>query len=139
MKHLLLIIYCSLFIFLSGCGDNVKLRGRVTFPDGEPLKTGTIYFSTPLFQARANIRPDGYYDAGSLSEKDGLPAGTYKVYIVGAIEENEDPADETLRPLIAAEFVSEKTTPLEVTVPGENVYNITVEKPKPVSTKGNKR
>ena len=129
MKRLIYTLFVVLL--LTGCGDNVKLKGRVTFPDGEPLTTGTIYFTTSTFQARANIRSDGYYDVGSLSEKDGLPPGTYKVYIVGAIEENEDPTDETLRPLIAKEFVSEKTTPLEITVPGENVYNITVEKPTP--------
>ena len=140
MKRIFITAVLLFFIVLTGCGNNIKLKGRVTFPDGLPLTTGTIYFTDGTFQARANIRPDGYYDVGSLYEKDGLPPGTYKVYIVGAIEENEDPADETLRPLIAKEFVSEKTTPLEITVPGEkNVYNIAVEKPGLMSNEKVKR
>jgi hypothetical protein len=111
---------------LTGCGNNIKLTGRVVFPDGEPLTTGTIYFAKSDFQARANIRSNGYYDVGSLSEKDGLPPGTYKVYIIGAIENNPD---EKIISLIATEFIKAETTPLEITVPGENVYNITVQRP----------
>jgi hypothetical protein len=62
----------------------------------------------------------------TLSEKDGLPQETYKVYIIGAIENNPD---EKILSLIATEYIKEETTPLEISVPGENVYNITVKKP----------
>jgi hypothetical protein len=126
MNKLHYVLFLLTVMLLTGCGNNIKLSGRVVFPDGEPLTTGTIYFAKPDFQARANIRPDGYYNVGSLSEKDGLPPGIYKVYILGAIENNPD---EKIISLIATEYIREETTPLEITVPGENVYNITVEKP----------
>jgi len=122
-----LIYTLFIVLLLTGCSDKEKLSGKVVFPDGEPLTTGTIYFTNDNFTARAHLRTDGTYDVGSLSQKDGLPPGTYKVHISGAIEDN---ADETIRPLIAPEFASHTTTPLSIMVPGERVYNITVERPK---------
>jgi hypothetical protein len=126
-------IHILLFValLLTGCSDKEKLSGKVVFSDGQPLTTGTIYFTTDNYTARAHLRANGTYDVGSLSERDGLPAGTYKVYISGAIENNADPTDETMRLLIAPEFASESKTPLTITVPGERVYNITVERPPP--------
>ncbi|MDR0871815.1 MAG: hypothetical protein LBN39_13615 [Planctomycetaceae bacterium] len=144
MKHFTLLL---ILLFLSGCGNNIKLGGKVVFPDGQPLETGIIYFAAPDFFARAAIRPDGTYDVGSLSAKDGLPPGKYKVYIYGAIQSSgkknvkqtivgDDGKSKTVEaeedifsPLIAGKFTSIDTTPLEVEVPGENVYNITVERP----------
>ena len=125
-------ILLFLVLLLTGCGDKEKLSGKVVFSDGQPLTTGTIYFTNNNYTARAHLRENGTYDVGSLSERDGLPAGTYKVYISGAIENNADPTDETMRLLIAPEFASESKTPLTITVPGERVYNITVERPQPV-------
>ena len=132
-------IHILLFValLLTGCSDKEKLSGKVVFSDGQPLTTGTIYFTTGNYTARAHLRADGTYDVGSLSEKDGLPPGTYTVYISGALEavaDPKDPSKESFRPLIASEFASEKTTPLSITVPGERVYNITVERPQPVKT-----
>jgi len=128
-------IYVQLFVILllAGCSDNLPLRGKVTFPDGEPLGIGTVYFEKAGFVARGDLRANGTYDVGSLGSKDGLPAGTYKVYITGAGENLADPANPSrtiYRPLIASEFTDVRTTPLTITVPGERVYDITVERPK---------
>jgi hypothetical protein len=101
---------------------------------GLPLTCGTIFFSNPSFLARAYIKPDGSYDVGSLSDHDGLPPGKYKVFIDGAVktEPDSNPKNsfgENMIFLIARKYTELETTPLEVEVPGENVYNITVEKP----------
>ncbi|MDR0335546.1 MAG: hypothetical protein LBI18_00465 [Planctomycetaceae bacterium] len=144
IKILLLLLFPLLFA-MNGCGNKIKLSGKVAYSDGEPLKTGIIMFSKQDFLARANIRADGSYDVGSLSSKDGLPPGKYKVFITGAIEtiiatENTlstqknamgeaTPEKESFKSLIAAKYTAEETTPLEIEVPGENVYNITVERP----------
>jgi len=123
------LIYTLFVVFLfTGCNSGKeKLSGRVVFPDGEPLTVGMIYFTNDHFTARAQLRSDGSYDVGSLAEKDGLPAGTYKVHISGAIEVNSDGSE---IPLVAREFAADTTTPLTITVPGERVYNIEVERPK---------
>ena len=130
-------------LLLSGCSGNLKLGGKVSFPDGEPLSGGTIIFSNSERLARAFIKPDGTYDVGSLSEKDGLPPGKYKVYITGAVKVAEkrkitligeggattEGEEDILESLIAEKYTHRDTTPLEIDVPGERVYNITVERP----------
>ena len=124
MKYFIYVLFLTLL--LTGCSDKEKLSGRVVFPDGQPLTMGTIYFTNSNYTARAHLRADGTYDVGSLSDKDGLPAGTYKVHISGAVEMKD--GKETS--LISPEFASESKTPLSITVPGERVYNITIERPK---------
>ncbi|MDR0336031.1 MAG: hypothetical protein LBI18_02975 [Planctomycetaceae bacterium] len=101
--------------------------------------------------ARAVLRNDGTYDVGSLGKKDGLPSGTYKVYIVGAITEDEPipvtvsaaPAvgdDNTsttstinyidsMKSLIDTKFTKPETTPLEITIPGTKTFDFFVEPP----------
>ncbi|MDR1269569.1 MAG: carboxypeptidase-like regulatory domain-containing protein [Planctomycetaceae bacterium] len=138
-------LFPFLLLLLTGCGNNMKLSGKVVYSDGEPLKTGIIMFSKQDFLARATIRPDGSYNVGSLSSKDGLPPGKYKVFITGAVESvsvtekqnvpqknamgEQEPEKESFKSLIAAKYTAEETTPLEIEIPGENVYNITVERP----------
>jgi hypothetical protein len=139
-----MLLFCLFFI---GCNNQQQLGGKVSFSDGSPLTSGMIIFSNDSFLARANINPDGTYDVGSFSDKDGLPPGKYKVYIVNAVhvtgkrkvtlQANPDvktpvkseAEEDILSPLIAAQYTSRETTPLEIEVPGENVFNITVEKP----------
>jgi len=130
MKKFILLLF--VVFLLTGCGDKIHLGGKVTFPDGEPLGVGTVFFSNDNFLARAHLKANGSYDVGSLGQKDGLPAGTYKVFISGAMEavmDTKDLATESFRLLIAPEFAAWETTPLTVTIPGERVYNITVERP----------
>ncbi len=116
-------------LLLTGCSDKHKLSGTVVFPDGQPLTLGTVYFTNATLTARAALRSDGTYDVGTLSAKDGLPPGTYNVHISGAYLNPDDEMD--FRLLIARDFASDATTPLEITIPGEKVYNITVERPRP--------
>ncbi len=129
---LLIAVCCSLLV--SGCGNKQKLGGRVVFSDGEPLGIGTVFFSNENFLARAHLKSDGTYDVGSLSDKDGLPPGTYKVFITDAIETirvgPEVKQTESFKPLVARKFCSAQTTPLTITIPGEKTFEITVERPE---------
>lgn len=117
-------------LLLSGCGDsNQRLTGKVTFSDGEPLTVGTVVFSTSALISRANIRPDGTFKTGTHKDGDGIPPGTYKVFIIGAVV--PDPGDSSgmgTLPLVAKEFTSEAMTPFTVTIPGSKTYDIVVER-----------
>lgn len=127
-----------LAVMLLGCGPNQKLTGSVRFSDGEPLTSGTIVFESDTFLARSFIRNDGSFDVGSLKEGDGIPPGRYKVYITGAVESVPDPKTpegESLIPLVTPEYIQKNRTTLEIEIPGEKVFDITVERPKSTMTK----
>lgn len=132
-----------LFVVLAGCSDKVKLGGKISFPDGEPLTVGTVIFSNPEYLARSSIAADGSYDVGSLKENDGLPPGKYRVYITGAIKTTgkrpvtfalegggtKEAEEDILELMIDPKYTHRDTTPLTVEIPGINVYNFTVERP----------
>ena len=88
MKKLAYYISLLLIAFVAnGCGgNNQKLTGTVTFTDdGSPLNAGTVIFECDGKSGRGEIGPDGKFQVGFNSDKDGIPkGGTYKVTIVNA-------------------------------------------------------
>jgi hypothetical protein len=127
MKNFTYLLFVVLL--LSGCDSKQRLTGTVTFSDGEPLTVGTVVFSTPTFISRANIGSGGTFKVGTTTEGDGIPPGTYKVYVVGAmVLDPKDPAGMSQLPIVAQEFTSESSTPLSVTIPGTKTFDIVVER-----------
>ncbi|MDR1494193.1 MAG: YgdI/YgdR family lipoprotein, partial [Planctomycetaceae bacterium] len=129
MKIFSCLILPTACLFLAGCGSNqVPLGGKVTFQDGKPLKTGVVCFSTGTFMAEGRLNENGEYTVGSLKDNDGLPPGTYKVYIQGAIEYN---AKEQGVSLIHKKFTEPNTTPFsfEAKKSGDKTFNIEVSPP----------
>ena len=101
-------LFTVLILASMGCSDKVKVRGKITFSDDQsPLTVGQVRFQTDTLQARGILKPDGTYALGTLSEKDGVPKGTYTVAIVDAHEliapasTGGLPAMPVIRPLIA--------------------------------------
>jgi len=88
MNKRLLVCACLLVVFVVGCGKGfVGLSGRITYSDtGEPLEKGTVALTNDLIMARGVIGADGKYVIGSFTAGDGLPPGTYKVYITDAVQ-----------------------------------------------------
>lgn len=130
---LLGIVLC--LVFTAGCGDHIRVRGTVAFPDQTPLETGVVNFQSTTHIARGTIQKGGRFEMGSLRKNDGLPPGEYKIFITGADTvkpgfvpnpKNDDPG---LISLIDEKFTSADKTPLMFEIPGEKVYNITVERP----------
>jgi hypothetical protein len=119
MKSCLFVGLSLTLLLLVGCGDKVGLGGKVTFSDdGSPLGTGTVCFETDTYLARGTLKTDGSYVVGSLSEKDGLPAGTYRVYISGAEKEigQDKEGMAIMEPLIDTKFSIGSTSGLSVDV-----------------------
>ena len=68
-----------------GCSNNVQLRGKVTYSDdGLPLEVGTVCFAKDNSMSSGVIQSDGTYVLGTLKGSDGIPPGTYSVYVIGA-------------------------------------------------------
>jgi len=134
MKRVLTLIF--VLFLATGCGSkNVQLGGTVTFDDGTPLTVGGVVFSTESFMASGNINSQGKYVMGSYSEKDGLPKGTYKVYIAGATVEVSGRGGLSEWSLIDPKFGNSSSTPLTCEIPApNNTFDIQVPRnptPKP--------
>jgi hypothetical protein len=127
MKNFTYLLFVVLL--LSGCDSKQRLTGTVMFSDGEPLTVGTVVFSTPTFISRASVGADGTFKVGTTAEGDGIPPGTYKVYVVDAmVLDPKDPAGMSQLPIVAKEFTLESSTPLSVTIPGTKTFDIVVER-----------
>lgn len=125
----LLLLFVSL---LSGCGrKQFSVAGKVTLADGRPLTGGMVLFekvdTEERISAQGSILADGTYRMGWTAEADGLPEGKYVVMVTPELPRSPDrpPPD---WPPFNPRF-SGPESPLSYTVvPGNNVYNITVEK-----------
>ncbi|MDR2115626.1 MAG: hypothetical protein LBP87_04515 [Planctomycetaceae bacterium] len=121
-------------IILYGCnGGKVPLQGRVTFSDdGSPLITGIVIFSTPSFQSRGEIQPDGTFRVASTGKNDGLPPGEYEVHIVNASiakegSHNDNPEGWIL--LVDEKYDSPKTSGLKLKVDSKTPnYDLVVDR-----------
>lgn len=82
-------IVCCLLLASIGCGKNVAVKGKVVFPDGKPLDVGIVLFEGNGTVARGPLQSDGTFTLSMVKQRDGLPPGTYKVYISGAIRGEE--------------------------------------------------
>jgi hypothetical protein len=81
-------VFFAVLFLLTGCSNQVKLNGKVTFSDdGSPVPAGTIFFESSTFMARGEIRSDGTFSVSSTGNNDGLPPGTYAVSFTGVRKE----------------------------------------------------
>jgi hypothetical protein len=122
---LLCIVFCTLIF---GCsGGKQPLSGRVTYSDGSPLETGTVCFEDGSFLARGDIKEDGRYKVGSEKTDNGIPPGTYNVYIIGAEKVPEGRLG-LPTPLIDKKYAHGATSGLTFTADGKSrECNLTVE------------
>ncbi len=67
-------------VVATGCGKP-KVTGKVTFADGSPLTQGTVNFTDDKIICKGSIKDDGSFEMRTLKPGDGVPPGTYKVYL----------------------------------------------------------
>lgn len=139
-------------LMLAGCGDDTAppdkpypVSGKVVYEDGSAVPGGFVYFdyfdpegkSNKRYHASSPINADGTFALSFAGDKDGAPAGKYKVWFgplpqEGPANESETPAEDPPPPTyaVAEEFRDKTTTPLEVEVkPEKNNLTLTVKKP----------
>jgi hypothetical protein len=128
-----LLFVCVCFI---GCSENQRLSGKVTFSDdGSPLTTGMVCFENAENGklGRGEINANGTYVVGFENDKDGIPKGTYKVFISNAIKEkgiDKKTGMPINEQLIAPKYSNANISGLTFTADGKTkTFNITVERP----------
>ena len=146
-------IFCVFFlgiILTSGCGQGFKVVGKVTFPDGTPLTVGTVCFTDNTITATGKVNAQGEYKLGMSKEGDGVPPGSYRIYISGATQPSTDPnlqqKDEdgnTFGQMVLAidpKYSTPERSGLTCDVKASMKHDITVEPPgpnyKPILIKG---
>ncbi len=138
MRYTPLLALLVLLTLSVGCG-NPSVSGKVTYSDGTPLDVGKVMFTDGQKSGFGTISSTGEYKMGMIKAGDGIPNGTYNVYITEATK--EDPSlvikdDEggtfTLKSLVIdPKFADPKKSGLSCTVSGKTTFDITVEKPGP--------
>ena len=132
-------------LFSVGCSDMVQVTGKVTLPDGTPIKNGQIMFEKEGFVAWGEIQRDGTYRMGRIKSGDGIPLGEYGIYFSGVVKEIEQMENKMATrgmdgkvqtttmslgmpiPLLEPKFDSIRTSGLTCSVTKSTVYNVEVE------------
>jgi hypothetical protein len=138
MKKHQIIFILILCIMLSGCGSGFKVTGKVTFSDGQPLTVGKVIFTNGQISAYGKINSNGEYRLGLVKDGDGIPAGTYQVYITEAFQpgdsslSHKDDEGQIVTPLVLVidpKFTVASQSGLKCEVSGSMKFDIQVEKP----------
>ncbi|HEY7427057.1 MAG TPA: hypothetical protein VH682_22670 [Gemmataceae bacterium] len=128
----------TLLVMAVGCGNKGlhPVHGEVHFPDGTPLTHGRVAINSVngIHGASSDpLGPDGSFTLGSFKPDDGVPVGQYTVCVTGAVQPPASEAEALGPPkyLIHQRFTDPAKSGLtfEVKADGDNVLDITVEKP----------
>ncbi|MDR1053070.1 MAG: hypothetical protein LBL39_02750 [Planctomycetaceae bacterium] len=118
MKQLILISFVCLIAI--GCGNTVRVDGKVKLEDGTPVTKGFINFNNGDYEARGVIGKDGTYRVETDANGKGLKRGDYKVYFSGTHD-----LDEKLNavPIIDKKYDSANTTDLTISIDSGTEFN----------------
>ncbi|MDR2704719.1 MAG: hypothetical protein LBC02_02965 [Planctomycetaceae bacterium] len=138
MNRFVLMSICLFVLTLTACGSGkCSLRGKVTFSDdGTPLPCGIVVFDNEHTRSKGKVNSDGTYIVGTLSDTDGIPAGTYKVSVTGTYKPVENINSNNMdvsqsESLIDAKYANASTSGLTITVDAQTkVFDISVDRPK---------
>ncbi|MEE2641591.1 MAG: carboxypeptidase regulatory-like domain-containing protein [Planctomycetota bacterium] len=123
-KLLSSLLISFLFALVCGCGNDdyprrYTVTGTVTFPDGEPVRTGVVEFlpKNGNLTANGNIQSDGTYSLSTIESEDGACPGEYIVVIKQFIFYDRIPEEKHSHGGdMSIEFADQKTTPLRFEV-----------------------
>ena len=82
-----LALLTALTVSCGGCFKSkfVHVTGRVTYADGAPLTRGQICFTDGYHLGRGDLDENGEYSLRMFRKNDGIPRGSYQVYITSAL------------------------------------------------------
>jgi protocatechuate 3,4-dioxygenase beta subunit len=114
-----------------GCqaSERVSVSGHVTHVDGSPVAGSRVIFRSPTTGKSASGMTDeaGYYELGTIEQRDGIPPGEYAVAVTENRGDWDHPEPRTIHP----KYQSTKTSGLSCEVePGKDTtFDLTLEPP----------
>ncbi len=147
VKILALLCVASVLV-ASGCGGRCKVTGKVTYKDGTALTFGTVVFANETTLCKGDIDPQtGIYEMRTFKPGDGVPPGTYKIYLsnttkfVESVKTNKvKMGDQELEmpvmgkniSLVPSEYTVQDQSPLgEITVKGKMTKDLLIDADPP--------
>ncbi len=139
MNRLQLLLACTCLLAVSvGCSDGnprtYEVRGFVRFPDGMPLRSGTIEFESIdgelPFMATSEIDENGAFEMGTFAIDDGAIAGRHRAIIISSqdIGTGAERPGMIERSKLHGRYADFKTSGLEFEIkPEDNQLEIPVE------------
>jgi len=74
-------------VAVAGCSGRAQVSGKVTFADGTPLDCGVVNFANDTTICKGEInKEDGTFKMRTFKPGDGVPPGTYKVYVTETLK-----------------------------------------------------
>lgn len=92
VSKLVALVGVFMLVACAGCGGRVQVKGTVKFSDGTPLSYGTVNFTNDTTMCKGQIEKDGSFTMRTFKPGDGVPPGTYKVYITDTLQFGESGA-----------------------------------------------
>lgn len=89
VSKLVALVCAVMLVACVGCGGRSQVTGKVTFSDGTPLTYGTVNFVSADTMCKGQIEKDGSYRMRTFKPGDGVPAGTYKIYLTDTLQFGE--------------------------------------------------
>ncbi len=85
LQYRLFLLCCVLFV--TGCSGRLStypVQGKVQFPDGSPVRVGTVELKSleHAVQARGKIQTDGSFNLSTFGDLDGAVAGKHACVVV---------------------------------------------------------
>ena len=84
----------SVVLLIAGCGGPklCPVKGKVVFPDGQPLMGGRVVFETtavtPPVSAQGEIQSDGTFVLGTYKPGDGVLKGKHRALVSPPLPKN---------------------------------------------------
>jgi hypothetical protein len=131
MKHYSLIALMLCLGLFIGCSSKVKVSGKITFTDGDPVPIGQVVFEDGQHTYFGLMQPDSRYSVGVLKDGDGIPPGKYRVAVAGAMTDVVYQDEKLVSPakqLVADKWTDSKTSGLEYDVKKSMVVDIQAER-----------
>ncbi|MDR1925079.1 MAG: hypothetical protein LBQ66_11970 [Planctomycetaceae bacterium] len=106
--------------FVTGCSQNVRVEGTVSFSDGTTIDRGQVVFENDAKTYIGKIRKDGSFSVGVYKDGEGIPKGQYRAAVAGVFD--EDPNTAHFGPpihLVAEKYRNSKTSGFEFDIQGK--------------------
>lgn len=128
-----IILVAAIGLFACGCGGRAAVTGRVSYPDGSPVESGSVVAEGTAggksVLVQGTINKDGTFRLGGDRPGDGVLPGTYKVAVHPEYVPDEA-RGRGVQPAVAGKYTRYESSGFTLEVPpGGTELNLKVTRP----------